>query len=431
MKKIEKIVPPIVAFLFSGMPALCFAGEETAKSMIDTGDTAWLLISTAMVMLMIPALALFYGGMVRRKNILNTLMLTLIILCLISIQWVLWGYTLAFGSDKAGIIGGLDFIGLRGVGLEPQEGFTIPHQLFMMFQGMFAIITPALITGAFVERIKFSTVLVFSLLWATLVYDPLAHWVWGGGWLQKLGALDFAGGAVVHISCGVAALVSAIMIGKRKGYPHEPMIPHNLPMTVLGLSLLWFGWFGFNAGSALGANASAVNAFVTTNTSAGTATFAWAMIEWMHRGKPTVLGVATGAVAGLGSITPAAGFVSPMSAIMIGLGGTLFCYYAVMILKPKMGYDDSLDVFGVHGIAGTWGMIATGLFASAAIGGTDGLFFGNPSLLLKQFIAVGATYVFVFIMTVLILFALKFFGLRVSEEDEISGLDLALHGEVA
>lgn len=410
-------------------PSLLWA-QDAAKS-IDTGNTAWLLVSTAMVMLMTPGLALFYGGMVRRKNLLNTLMLSFICLCLISVQWVLWGYTLAFGPDKGGIVGGLDFLGLNGVGLEPAAGSTIPHQLFMMFQGMFAIITPALITGAFVERIKFSTLIIFTLLWSTLVYDPLAHWVWGGGWLMKLGVLDFAGGAVVHISCGASALVAAIVIGKRKGYPHEPMPPNNLPMTVLGLGLLWFGWFGFNAGSALAANGSAVNAFVTTNTSAGMATLTWAMLEWAHRGKPTILGVATGAIAGLGSITPAAGFVSPMSSIAIGFAGSLFCYYAVMILKPKMGYDDSLDVFGVHGVAGTWGILATGLFASAEIGGVNGLFHGNPGQFQKQVVGVAATYTLAVVGTFLIFAALKFMGHRVSQEDEYNGLDLALHGESA
>ena len=430
MKKIH----PSHVFMFMALqefihPSSLWAGE-TAPA-IDSGNTAWLLVSTAMVMLMTPGLALFYGGMVRRQNLLNTLMLSFICLCLISVQWVLWGYSLAFGTDKGGIIGGLNFIGLNGVGLEPLPGATIPHQLFMMFQGMFAIITPALITGAIIERVKFSTLLVFTLLWATLVYDPLAHWVWGGGWLMKLGALDFAGGTVVHISCGASALVAALVIGKRKGYPHEPMPPNNLPMTILGLGLLWFGWFGFNAGSALAANGSAVNAFVTTNTAAGMATFTWAMIEWAHRGKPTVLGVATGAIAGLGSITPAAGFVSPMYSIVIGFAGSAFCYLAVMVLKPRMGYDDSLDVFGVHGVAGTWGTLATGLFASASIGGVDGLIYGNPGQFTKQAIAVAATYALAVAGTLVILTALKFMGHRVSQEDEYNGLDLALHGESA
>jgi Amt family ammonium transporter len=406
-----------------------WAGEDVSG--VNAGDTAWLMVSTALVMLMTPGLALFYGGMSRRKNVLNTIMFSFLILCLISVQWVLWGYTLAFGPDKGGIIGGLDFLGLRGVGLEPSEGSTIPQQLFMMFQGMFAVITPALITGAFVERFKFSTFLIFSLAWATLVYDPVAHWVWGGGWLASLGALDFAGGTVVHITSGVSALAAAIIIGRRRGHGAEPMHPNNLPMTVLGAGLLWFGWFGFNAGSALTSGVLAVNALVTTNTAAGAAAFTWLMVEWVHRGKPTVLGIVTGAVAGLVAITPAAGFVAPMSSILIGMGAGVFCYMAVVLLKPAMGYDDSLDVFGVHGVGGTWGAIATGLFASSAIpGSTDGLFFGNPQLLKAQIVAVVATWVFALAMTFSILSVLKpLIGLRVSEEDEITGLDLALHGE--
>lgn len=427
----------LVVLLFTSIGTLflgalkVWAGE--AASAIDTGDTAWLMVSTALVMLMTPGLALFYGGMARRKNVLNTIMFSFVILALISVQWVLWGYTLAFGPDKAGIIGGLDFLGLKGVGLEPAEGSTIPHQLFMMFQGMFAIITPALITGAFVERFKFSTFLVFSILWATLIYDPVAHWVWGGGWIGSLGALDFAGGTVVHITSGVSALAAAIIIGRRRGHGAEPMHPNNLPMTVLGAALLWFGWFGFNAGSALTSGALAVNAFVVTNTAAGAAAFTWVMVEWVHRGKPTVLGIVTGAVAGLVAITPAAGFVGPISSILIGMGAGVLCYMAVVLLKPALGYDDSLDVFGVHGVGGTWGAIATGLFASSAIpGSTDGLFFGNPQLLQAQIMAVVVTWVFVFVVTALILGVLEaLMGLRVSEEDEINGLDLALHGESA
>ncbi len=417
---------PVLLVLLSGKAA--FAAEA---SKIDTGDTAWLLVSTALVMVMTPGLAFFYGGMARSKNVLNTIMLSFIILCMMSVQWVLWGYTLAFGPDVGGIIGSLSWLGLKGVGLEPTEGSTIPHQLFMMFQGMFAIITPALITGAFAERIKFSTFLVFTLIWATLVYDPLAHWVWGGGWLGDLGALDFAGGTVVHISSGASALIAALVVGKRKGYPTEPIHPNNLPLTVIGAALLWFGWFGFNAGSALAANASAVNAFVTTNTATGTAAFTWTMVEWLHRGKPTILGAATGAVAGLVAITPAAGFVGPISSIFIGAGAGLFCYYAVVILKPKLGYDDSLDVFGVHGVGGTWGAIATGLFASSSIpGSTDGLFFGNPAQLGKQLIAVAATWVLACVVTFVTLKVLDgIMGLRVKEEEEVEGLDLSQHGE--
>lgn len=426
-----KLVPALAAFYFIEylLPSSLMAGEIPPS--IETGDTAWLLISTALVMLMVPGLALFYGGMARKKNVLNTIMLSFICLGLIGIQWVLWGYSLAFGPDKWGIIGGLDFLGLRGVGLEPQEGFTVPHQLFMMFQGMFAIITPALISGAIAERMKFSTFLVFTLIWVTFVYDPLAHWVWGGGWLMNLGALDFAGGTVVHISSGASALVAAIVIGKRKGYPTEVMHPNNLTLTIIGTGLLWFGWFGFNAGSALAANGSAVNAFVTTNTAAGTAALTWVLVEWLHRGKPTVLGAASGAVAGLVSITPAAGYVGPLSSILIGMGGGIFCYYAVVILKPALGYDDSLDVFGVHGVGGTWGAIATGLFASSTIpGSADGLFFGDYSQLIKQLISIAATWVLAGGVTFIALKVLDgVMGLRVTEQEEIEGLDLSVHGE--
>lgn len=425
MKKILALSVFLTIILIPGLPA--WAGEEGG---VDPGDTAWLLVSTALVMLMTPGLALFYGGMARKKNVLNTLMLSFITLAMISVQWVLWGYTLAFGSDIGGLIGGLDFIALRGVGTDPLEGSTIPHLLFMMFQGMFAIITPALITGAFVERIKFSAFLLFTILWATFVYAPLAHWVWGGGWLMDLGALDFAGGTVVHISSGVSALVAALVIGRRRGYPHEAMHPNNLPMTLTGAALLWFGWFGFNAGSALAANGSAVYAFVTTNTAAAMAAFTWTIVEWMHRGKPTVLGIATGAVAGLVAITPAAGFVGPISSILIGIGAGVLCYLAVVLLKPALGYDDSLDVFGVHGIGGTWGAIATGLFASAAIGGTDGLFFGNPGQLFKQLVGVVATYILAGVVSFVLLKVIDaIMGLRVSEEEEVTGLDISIHGE--
>ena len=403
--------------------------DEIAK--IDTGDTAWIMVSTALVMLMTPGLALFYGGMARGKNVLNTIMLSFILLCAISIQWVLWGYSLAFGNDLGGIVGGLNYMFLNGVGLDPTEGSTIPHQLFMMFQGMFAIITPALITGAFVERFKFGVFLIFSLLWATLVYDPVCHWVWGGGWLGNLGALDFAGGTVVHITSGVSALAAALIIGKRRGLKSEPMHPNNLPITVLGGALLWFGWFGFNAGSALTSGSQAVNAFVTTNTSAAAAAFTWAMVEWMQRGKPTMLGTVTGAVAGLVAITPAAGFVGTMPSIVIGIGAGVLCYIAVVRIKPLLGYDDSLDVFGVHGVGGIWGAVATGLFASADIGGTDGVFFGNPGLLWTQIVAVLATAIYAFVVAAVLLLILKAVmgGLRVSDEDEVLGLDLALHGE--
>jgi Amt family ammonium transporter len=404
---------------------------------IDKGDTAWLLTSSALVLMMTaPGLALFYGGMVRQKNALATLMQSFIIMAVISIQWVLWGYSLAFGPDHGGLIGGLDWIGLRGVGQEPFETYskTVPHQAFMLFQMMFAIITPALITGAFAERKKFSAFLLFTVLWATFIYDPLAHWVWGdGGWLKTLGALDFAGGTVVHISSGVSALVCAIVLGKRRGYGHQPMQPHNLPLTVIGAALLWVGWFGFNAGSALEASGLAATAFLTTNTAAAAAALGWMFTEWTMRGKPTVLGAASGAVAGLVAITPAAGFVGPVSAIVIGALGGALCYTACN-LKSKLGYDDSLDVVGVHGVGGTWGALATGLFATTSVNaaGGDGLFFGNPGQLWTQVVAVAATFALAIVGTWVILKVVDaLVGLRVSEDDEVVGLDLSQHSETA
>ncbi len=412
------------------------AEAAPAPPKIDTGDTAWVLTSTALVLLMTaPGLAIFYGGMVRRKNILGTVMQSFIILALISVQWVLYGYTLSFGPDKGGIIGGLDWIGLNGVGLDPNPDYagTIPHQAFMIFQMMFAVITPALITGAFAERMKFSTFLVFTLLWATVIYDPLCHWVWAvGGWLRNLGALDFAGGTVVHISSGVSALAAAIVMGKRRGYSMESMAPHNLPLTVIGAALLWFGWFGFNAGSAVSSGALAASAFVVTHAATAAAALAWPLMEWIIKGKPTVLGAASGAVAGLVAITPASGFVGPVSAIIIGGVAGVICYFFVTVVKTSLGYDDSLDAFGVHGVGGTWGAIATGLFASKAVNsaGNDGLFFGNPSLVVTQLIAVAVTWVFAFSVTYIILKVLDAtMGLRVSDEDEVLGLDLTQHGE--
>ncbi|HXG16398.1 MAG TPA: ammonium transporter [Calidithermus sp.] len=417
-------------------PAAAEAPRPEAPK-IDKGDTAWMLTSTALVLLMTaPGLALFYAGMVRQKNALATLMHSFIIAAVISVQWVLWGYSLAFGPDRGGLIGGLDWLGLRGVGGEPYEAYakTIPHTVFMLFQMMFAIITPALITGAFAERKKFSAFLLFTVLWATLVYDPLAHWVWGdGGWLRRLGALDFAGGTVVHISSGVSALVCALVIGRRRGYGHQPMPPHNLPLTVVGAGLLWFGWFGFNAGSALEAGALAASAFLATNTGAAAAALGWMLTEWATRGKPTVLGAASGAVAGLVAITPASGFVGPMASLVIGALAGVFCYSACN-LKSRLGYDDSLDVVGVHGVGGTWGALATGLFASRAVNeaGADGLFYGNPGQLWAQVVAVLATYVLAAVMTAVILKVVDaLVGLRVSEEDEVAGLDLSQHSETA
>jgi Amt family ammonium transporter len=393
-----------------------------------------MLVSTALVMLMTPGLALFYGGMVRQKNVLGTIMQSFVALGVVTVQWVLIGYSLSFGPDIKGVIGSLQWAGLQGVGLTPNPDYaaTIPHQAFMMFQMMFAIITPALISGAFAERFKFSTYLVFVLLWSTLVYAPLAHWVWGvGGWLRSLGALDFAGGLVVHISSGVSALAAAIIIGKRKGHGHEHMPPHNLTMTLLGATLLWFGWFGFNGGSALASGALATSAFLMTHISAATATLSWLFIEWKHRGKPTLLGAASGAVAGLVAITPASGFVGPLAALAIGLGAGAVCYFGVNI-KNFFGYDDSLDAVGVHGIGGTFGALATGLFASKAINaaGADGAFFGNPSLFLVQLLSVAVAIVYAFSITWIILKVLDWtMGLRVPVEEEVEGLDLSQHGE--
>ncbi|MEW6715241.1 MAG: ammonium transporter [Nitrospirota bacterium] len=413
-------------------PAAVEATSPAPK--IDTGDTTWVLISTALVMLMTPGLALFYGGMVRRKNVLGTIMQSFIALGVVTIIWVLYGYSLAFGPDVGHVIGNLDWIGLKGVGLDPNPDYaaTIPHQAFMIFQMMFAVITPALITGAFAERFKFSTYILFLVIWVTFVYVPIAHWVWGiGGWIRNLGALDFAGGLVVHISSGVSALAAAIVVGKRKGYGKEPMMPHNVTMTFLGAALLWFGWFGFNGGSAVASGALATSAFVVTHIATAAAALSWMIAEWMHRGKPTALGAVSGAVAGLVAITPASGFVGPMSSIAIGLTAGILCYFAVS-LKSKLGYDDSLDAVGVHGVGGTWGAIATGLFASKAINsaGNDGLFFGNSSLLMNQFISIGAAWVYSFVITLIILKVLDMtMGLRVDDQSEFVGLDHAQHGE--
>jgi Amt family ammonium transporter len=407
-------------------------------SPINTGDTAWILISTALVMMMTaPGLAMFYGGLVRRKNVLSTMVQSFFLLALISVQWVLFGYSLAFGPDIGHFIGSLKWMGLQGVGMAPNPDYagTIPHSLFMIYQMMFAVITPALITGAFAERIKFSTFAVFSLLWATLVYAPICHWVWGmGGWLRNMGALDFAGGTVVHISSGVTALVFALMIGKRKGYPDNPAPPHNMVFTLLGAALLWFGWFGFNAGSALGANELAVSAFIATNTAAATAALGWMCLDWFFNGSPTVLGGASGAVAGLVAITPAAGFVTPMGAIMIGIIVALVCYTAVVVIKEKFGYDDSLDAFGVHGVGGTVGALATGLFATKLVNaaGNNGLFYGNAHQLGVQAIGVLATIGYAVAVSFILLKILdKVMGLRVNEEEELMGLDVTQHKETA
>jgi len=403
---------------------------------IDKGDNAWMLTSSALVLMMtIPGLFLFYGGLVRSKNILGTIMHSFILVGVVTVQWVLWGYSVAFGPDVGGFFGSLAWVGLNGVGVEPNADYaaTIPHMTFMVYQMMFAIITPALITGAFAERAKFSTFLVFMILWTTIVYDPLAHWVWGvKGWLRELGALDFAGGTVVHISSGASALVAAIMFGRRIGYGQEAMPPHNLPYSIIGAGLLWVGWFGFNAGSALAADGLATSAFVATHVATAAAALAWMAMDWL-RGKPTMLGAASGAVAGLVAITPGAGFVSPMSALIIGAVGGIFCSLACS-LKPKLGYDDSLDVVGVHGVGGTWGALATGLFASKAINpaGNNGLFYGNPAQLWIQFESVIVTIVFAMVVTAIILSILKAtMGLRVADEEERMGLDLTQHNERA
>ncbi len=405
---------------------------------MNSGDTAWVLISTALVLLMtIPGLAFFYGGLVRRKNVLSILMQCFIILCVISIQWVLFGYSLAFGPDFHGIIGNLSWAGLKGVGPIPNADYaaTIPHSVFMIFQMMFAVITPALIIGAYAERVKFPAFLLFTILWATFVYDPLAHWVWGtGGWLKSMGALDFAGGIVVHVSSGISALVLALLLGKRLGYNHKPIRPHNLPFTVLGGALLWFGWFGFNAGSALAADGIAANAFITTNTATAAAGLTWALIEWWHNGTPTILGTVTGAVAGLVAITPACGFVNPMNAMFIGMIVAAVCYLAVAVIKGKLGYDDSLDAFGVHGVGGTVGTIATGIFAQKAINaaGADGLLFGNAHQLLVQGLMLIVTVAFAAIMTFIIFKIVDaLIGMRVEEKNEIVGLDLTQQSEAA
>ena len=399
--------------------------------MIDTGDTAWVLISAALVFLMTPGLGFFYGGMVRSKNVLTTIMQSFFIVAMVSVEWILLGYAMTFGTDINGFIGSLDKIGLAGVGMNVLENGTIPELAFVAFQCMFAVITPALITGAFAERMKFGAFALFILLWAIFIYNPMAHWVWGGGFLAKLGALDFAGGLVIHILSGVSGLTICILLGKRRGYGQFAMLPHNLPMTVLGAALLWFGWFGFNAGSALGANGLAANAFVTTQAAAAAATVSWVLVEWYRNGKPTILGAASGCIAGLVAITPAAGFVEPMPAIIIGFVGGAVCYGAVAVLKEKMGYDDSLDAFGVHGIGGTWGSIATGLFATTAVNpaGADGLFYGGD-LLTAQLISIVVAYALAIVGSyVLFKIVSAFMQVRADENEEVAGLDIVEHGE--
>jgi len=411
--------------------------ETAGPPKIDGADTAWLLVSSVLVLMMtIPGLALFYGGMVRRKNVLSTLMQSFILVAVVSIQWVLFGYSFAFSPGNP-IFGSMSWAALSGVSAsEPFASYsaTVPHQAYMVYQCMFAIITPALITGAIAERMSFRGFLLFSILWTTFIYDPLAHWVWGvGGWIHDLGALDFAGGTVVHISSGAAALAAALMVGKRRGYLREPIPPHNLTLTITGAGLLWVGWFGFNAGSALAANGLAVSTFVATHLGAAAATLAWVVAEWIVAGKPTTLGAASGAVAGLVAITPASGYVGPMSGIIIGAAAGVVCFGAVR-MKTRFGYDDALDVVGVHMVGGILGALMTGLFASAAINaaGSNGLFFGNPHQLLVQTIAVVASVAFSFIgSSILLAITRALVGIRVSDEAEVNGLDLSEHEENA
>jgi len=400
--------------------------------MINTGDTAWVLISAALVFLMTPGLAFFYGGMVRSKNVLTTIMQSFFIVALISVEWVLIGYAMTFGTDINGYIGSLDKIGLVGVGYNVLENGTIPELVFVAFQCMFAVITPALITGAFAERMKFAAFALFILLWAIFIYNPMAHWVWGGGFLAELGALDFAGGLVIHILSGVSGLTLCILLGKRTGYGRTAMIPHNLPMTVLGATLLWFGWFGFNAGSALGANELAANAFVTSQAAAAAATLSWVVAEWRISGKPTILGAASGCIAGLVAITPAAGFVAPLPSVIIGLVGGIVCYFAVAVLKEKLGYDDALDAFGVHGIGGMWGAVATGIWASTEINpdGANGLFYGENHLFIAQLISIGVAIVLAVVGTTILYKLVSLVtDARASEAEELTGLDIIEHGE--
>ncbi|WP_395839326.1 ammonium transporter [Cystobacter fuscus] len=418
---------PVVGVLASGL-----AHAQAAEPVANSGDTAWMLVASALVLLMTPGLALFYGGMVRRKNVLATFMYSFFALALVTVQWVLFGYSLAFGKSHGGFIGGFDYLLLNNVSLEPKG--SIPHLVFMAFQLKFAIITPALISGAFVERMRFSAYVLFTLLWTTLVYDPVAHWTWAeGGWLFKLGVLDFAGGTVVHWTAGLSALICAIYVGKRLGYGRERFIPHDLPMTVMGAGLLWFGWFGFNAGSSLSAGPLAALAFVTTHVAAGAAALSWTAAEWFFRKRPTLLGFVSGLVAGLVAITPAAGFVSPGGSLAIGIIAGVVCYGAVLV-KEKLHYDDSLDAWGVHGVGGLLGALLVGVFSQASLNpaGADGLLQGNPALLGKQALAVLAVGAYTAVVTLVLLKLVdKLVGLRVTEEEERMGLDSTQHGEAA
>ncbi len=401
---------------------------------LNSGDTAWMIVSTALVMMMTPAgLALFYGGMSRYKNMLNTYAMTLVAYCLASVIWMMWGYTLAFGPDKGGVIGGMRHVFMSGIGVESLSG-TIPTSVFALFQMTFAGITVALVLGSVVDRMKFSSWIIFTLLWVTFVYCPVAHWVWGGGWMAQMGALDFAGGTVVHINAGVAGLVVALVLGKRIGYRKEAMFPSSIALTALGAAMLWFGWFGFNAGSQLAADGVAGSAFLVTNTSAASGALAWMFAEWIVTRKPTVLGIASGIVAGLVAITPAAGFVDLSASLVIGIVAGILGFFSVSKLKAWAGYDDSLDAFGVHGVCGMWGALATGLFANPAVLETGrGLFYGNPKQLWIQGVSILATMAFTLVATGIVIFVTRWItgGLRVSTEKEIEGLDSSLHGERA
>lgn len=435
--------------LAGALPALAQEATETvaaavaatpvaaaAAPAVNSGDTAWVLVSTALVMLMtIPGLAFFYGGLVRKKNVLSVLMQCFFLMCAITLQWVVFGYSLSFGPDIKGLIGNLDWAFLKNVGMEPNADYagTIPHQVFMIFQMMFAVITPALIIGAFAERMKFAAFAVFMVLWATLVYDPVCHWVWGvGGFVRKMGALDFAGGTVVHINAGVAALVAALVLGRRLGHPHKLSPPHNLPFAVMGAALLWFGWYGFNAGSALGANGLAGSAFVVTHVATAVAGLAWALMDVVFNRRMTVLGLISGAVAGLVAVTPAAGFVTIGGAICIGLGAGVICYLFVTFVKEKLGYDDALDAFGVHCIGGIWGALATGLWATTTVNsaGANGLFYGNPAQFMIQLKAVAITVAYSGVVSFVLLKLVDMtIGLRATEQSERIGLDLTDHRE--
>ncbi len=431
MKRVSVFVWVIV---LAGWVFIAPALAAEAEPKLNSGDTAWMIVSTALVMMMTPAgLALFYGGMSRYKNLLNTFAMTFVAYCLASVVWIAYGYTLAFGPDKAGIIGGLDFVLLSGITPATLEG-TIPTNVYALFQMTFACITVALVLGSIVDRMKFSAWLVFTVLWVTFVYCPIAHWVWGKGWMAQMGALDFAGGTVVHVNAGVAGLVLALVLGKRIGFGKEAMFPSSIALTALGSALLWFGWFGFNAGSALVADGLAGSAFLTTNTSAAAGALAWMFTEWAVNRKPTVLGIASGIVAGLVAITPAAGFVGLGASLVIGVAAGVLGFFSVAKLKHRIGYDDSLDAFGVHGVCGTFGALATGLFADPAINATGtGLFFGNPGQLLIQAVSIASTALFTAVATIVLVYVTKALtgGLRVDEENEVTGLDSAVHGERA